>query len=1121
MQQEVRAQAAALVEDAGNEPRREREQRLARGSPFRGHHPLPFRVAAQRLGHADRHGHDGIVHCASMKPLHIAVAAAVLVVAALVILLTSSEGDRADTRRAAGREATGARTGAGDEAAVATAAGGEADARAGALSITLRIVGADGAAAGGAEAEIDRGIDALRVVADGLGVLRVKGLAAGIYDLRARRGKEAGALRFELRRTTDLGTLHLSATVTVRGRVLGPRGEPLPGARVEACRAAERAGFDMTTAIRSVAEPEEVLARARTGDDGAYELTLPEGGTYGLRAAAEGFAQAGEPARRYAADTDGIDFWLMPGALLEGRVVDGRQSPVAGARVMIADPMAILGRRVPKAETASGADGAFSMVVEPARQSMLVVRAAGYASHMQANLALPQRNLLVTLEEGVTLTFQAVDAERPEVPAPDVNVIAIYKGGFGAGATDELGRLLLENLPTRGTTMGNQQQVFLWGGGYIAQTLDLARKDPVEGVVDLGVVKVAPGGTIRGRVLDKTTGEGVAGARLRTFGGLGMELELFGSVPAVSAADGSFKLTGVPLKAHTIVATHPEYVGDVDPQQLFGGMGGGSGGGPPLFPEGRRDVERDVEMTPAEAVAGVVLAPDGSKVAGASVAATDEERRIFSQMLGGGGPGTATSDGNGAFTLKGLRANEEATLLATHRDFGPSEAVRVRAGSGESVTLRLAEPLTIKGVVVDEAGAAVAGARVAAQRAAERSPRTPLDPGTARPTVTDETGRYLLRNVPAGNLAVTFDHPDFAITTTEIQLSASHDLGRTVLSRGASIAGEVVDGEGKPVSGVSLHAWQRDAIGAGGRNNASAVTDEHGRFRMAGLADGEFQLRIWDPRYFAGENVAKSGGADVRIVLRAAGRLLGRVTARGLPVANASVRAQRGDDFVGWARTGPEGSFTMESLPPDEPFDLTFTHDAYRELKVEAVRASADRTQDFVMEAGAEVSGRVVDAAGRGIAGAEVQVRVDGRFTKQVESDASGAFTAGGLADGRISVRLDAAEQGFIPTEWVDVAPGARDVRLVATPGESIAGVVRDREGKPLQRVSLQAVDASGAPAASTWIWDESGAFELRGLKPGTYTLRAQLHVEGRREAVTHEVAGVATGMKNVEVRFP
>jgi hypothetical protein len=80
---------------------------------------------------------------------------------------------------------------------------------------------------------------------------------------------------------------------------------------------------------------------------------------------------------------------------------------------------------------------------------------------------------------------------------------------------------------------------------------------------------------------------------------------------------------------------------------------------------------------------------------------------------------------------------------------------------------------------------------------------------------------------------------------------------------------------------------------------------------------------------------------------------------------------------------------------------------------------------------------------------------------------------------------------------------------------------VRDREGKPVREVSIQALDAAGGAVASTWVWQEEGAFELRGLKPGTYTVRVQRFRPGENTPpAPHDVAGIATGTKNLDIRF-
>jgi hypothetical protein len=423
--------------------------------------------------------------------------------------------------------------------------------------------------------------------------------------------------------------------------------------------------------------------------------------------------------------------------------------------------------------------------------------------------------------------------------------------------------------------------------------------------------------------------------------------------------------------------------------------------------------------------------------------------------------------------------------------------VNVFAGTGARATLQLIEPLTIEGAVTDPGGAPVPGVRV------EAGPRV----GT-----TDDRGRYVVKNVPMRLRGVGFEHPAYHPATLETLVTSSMDLGRTVLFPGATIAGVAVRGDGTAAPGIVVHAAR-----VGGppgraleRTGASAVTDGKGRFEIRGLGEGRYKLFTREPGTWSAEVLAWTGAVDPRIVLVPAGTLRGRVTARGAAVAGASVRAeQAGGGFLGSARSDADGAFEIRSLPPETPFDVAISHDDFRSLRAEGVRAS-DRPRTFALEPGIEVSGSVVDARGRAVADAEILVRVDGREARRVRTDARGEFGARGLAEGRISVRLDEGA-GLVPTGWIDVVPGARDIRLVAAEGASISGVVREAAGRPARRASVEATDSEGRRASAVWVWQDDGAFELRGLRAGTYRVRAE---SSGRSGEAHDVAAGTSGVE-------
>jgi len=1074
-----------------------------------------------------------------MKPMRVLVIAALLGVGALVYILMSESRDERQTDRRgversdrSDRDATNERASDGEGAA-------KKQRGTGTLHATLKILMPDGSAAGGAQLTL-RGRGESEEWADADGAIEFQGLHRGIYNVLARHGDAVGALDFELERTTDLGTIQLTEAVAIRGHVFDSQGAPVPGAVVDAPRMPEQKSFNMTTMVKVLMSPEEVVARTRAGEDGAYELLVPKAGYYSVRAHARGFAQEAEAPRPFTATVEGIDFYLLPGIGVSGRVTEANGTPIEGAAVMLVDPQSAFGKQLPKAESMTAADGTFEISATPTQQLLFIVRAAGYATHMDSNLTLPALDMQIKLETGVSVRLQAVDAAQKAVPAAGVSVAVMYKGGFAAGETDDSGALLLENLPTKGTRMwGSQQMAILWGGDFVAHMVQLTGKEPENGELDIGTVELARGGVVTGKVTDRTTGDPVAGVRLRTFGGLDQQLDMMGAVTALSAEDGTYKLKGVPHKAHSILAIHPDYISDFDPMKMMMSMRGQSAG-EPIFADANLKAVRNIELTPAATLTGQVLGPDGEPVAGAKIEVEDELAMI--RMVLGAGTIGAVSDAEGNFELKGLKVGQDVKVLASHRDFGGSEVTAGKAG--EPITLTLSEPLMLSGLVVDETGIPIAGVRVAVARAQGRARRGNVVSagdsavGGARPAITDAAGKFTVRNAPAGKLTVTYEHTAYEVVNSSMDVAPGndeHDLGKTILKRGLGIEGVVVDEDDKPVAGVSLNLnWDY----SGGQSNAEetgrmhgqARSDEQGRFKLYGLRQGKFQLRVWQPGYYANAPTVESGTTDVRVVLEKAAQLNGRVMANGSPVVNANVSAEivtattaAGDTTknVGWGRTDVDGRFHVRSLPKQTPFRLTIRHDGFQTLRVNGVTAS-DQEQSYTLDTGAQIGGIVVDTRGSPIPNVSVGVAVrseDGnRNHKNVRTGADGRFIAGGLDAGEITVQLARWNTDYIPIEPFTVTPGDTAIRIVAEKGESIGGTIVDAAGKPLTQISITALDADAEQVGQTWAWEEDGSFHLGGLPKGRYTIRASRWVEGEMEvlAVVHDVA---TGTKDLELR--
>ena len=139
------------------------------------------------------------------------------------------------------------------------------------------------------------------------------------------------------------------------------------------------------------------------------------------------------------------------------------------------------------------------------------------------------------------------------------------------------------------------------------------------------------------------------------------------------------------------------------------------------------------------------------------------------------------------------------------------------------------------------------------------------------------------------------------------------------------------------------------------------------------------------------------------------------------------------------------------------------------------------------------IAGKVVNAAGQAVAGAEVGLSHGDASVDRVASDAAGEFIFVVLAGGTFGVTASAGETGA-SRDVVEVAAGQRrECVLTLEPAVSIAGHVHARDGTPQGNAVVQAMrvgqDGRAMVTAMTRSRGE-GRFAFVNLPPGTYRLR-------------------------------
>jgi hypothetical protein len=485
------------------------------------------------------------------------------------------------------------------------------------------------------------------------------------------------------------------------------------------------------------------------------------------------------------------------------------------------------------------------------------------------------------------------------------------------------------------------------------------------------------------------------------------------------------------------------------------------------------------------------------------------------------------------------------------RAASPAVRVEIAAGTHEAhADLRLTADRIVSGVVTSASGTPVEGAWIRIARPADArsyATKTVAGPGSSQGEIprvaatTDAEGRFVLDAIDDGAWQLTVEAAGFRRETVRASSPAAAPL-RVKLSPPVRIAGRVRLADGRPAAGASVFL-------AGGGTPLTSCAGEDGSFAFDDLDDAPYVLSVGTgppPALSIQRRMlsdVRPGTEPLDVVVEAASSISGRFLAPdGRPLAMCNVQLFRpGDEpmshrYAGGAFTDADGRFAFNGLD-DGRFQLLASparSGTTRDLAptfVDGVTAGTVGL-DVVAAKGQSISGVVVDRDGRPVTGFVVDVQTPASASPDAnqhpqwsrvfvtELDAAGKFVVGGLPPGRYRLVLTDAKDHRPAAVQIDgdaiVTAGAGPVRLVASTGTTISGVVGDAEGNPLI-TSLQLVATPGGEPVVERTRGNSGEFVFSGLDPA----RRYRLVAACGGFLTVTLDDVAPGAHDLKIRLP
>lgn len=556
-----------------------------------------------------------------------------------------------------------------------------------------------------------------------------------------------------------------------------------------------------------------------------------------------------------------------------------------------------------------------------------------------------------------------------------------------------------------------------------------------------------------------------------------------------------------------------------------------------------------VDLRSPERMSGRVLSlPDRLPVPGALVwlgrdvsnFARADRAGAYSLALGSPGPARAAATGFFEDSFDGPPVPQ-----------GPSFGLRPKA--------------FLAGSVVDERGRPLAGVEIRARydAGAARRPDALLrsSGGLVR---SRETGLFRAdRLVPGAAYELRFARDGFAprvIQVTAPEAGMRPDPLRVVLSAGLTAGGRVLDRQNRPVSGARVELQPTVASDAVARIRAlrdpdpalsrKTSTDGTGRFEILNLAAGAFDLSV-RAAGFAEARIPRieiqdgPGPVDLGTVM-----LEGEAAVRGLvrsndgrPVEGAEIRIVPSEPLPGDSSTAPDalsdaaGRFEIRSQRPGARLKLSAEKAGYAPAQVSGVTAPSEEPILLVLSLRGSITGRVVDADSRPVAGAVLRaastklemvegLAIQGGSVVEGRSRDDGTFVIEGVEPGPVELTASGAEWQESSLQLrLPAGQNLDGVELVLHEAALVEGRVLGPDGTPVARAEIGRHEPP-RPGEIRYrqplaVSDAEGHYRIDGLAPGRLSLAAshptlgqglrELDAQPGDNAVDFELAGGQT----------